>query len=238
VWAAPNTHLDLPVVSPAGAEAIFMADLKRDGLPRNLLLFGRDLIALNSMGDAAFAVAQLTQLPPAMHATGWYWEAARLICFQYPPAPVDLRTKLRDEADTIGDPSLDFRAYDEDARGHPDGVRELLADKPDLSDVEATLLLRVEATGKQPDALALARRRSLFDLTNGEHWQTLAELEEQAGNVPAAADAWRKLLYYAPDRDNAAAFDFFNKHPDQPFGPGFLLGDRFSPPPVNPAAEK
>ena len=80
--------------------------------------------------------------------------------------------------------------------------------------------------------------RSLFDLTNGEHWQTLAQLEDQAGNVPAAGDAWRKLLYYAPDRDTAAAFDFFNKHPEQPFGPGFLLGDRFSPPPVNPAAGK
>ena len=238
VWAAPGTRKDLPAVTQGRMESIFSGDLHAHGLPRNMLLFGRDLIALNSTGDPAFAVAQLAGLPPDMHGAGWYWEAARLMCFQYPKAPVALRTKLRDEADSFGDSALDFRAYDEEARGHPDDVLRLLANKPGLSDVEATLLLRVEMAEKSPYALALARRHSLFDLTNGEHWEELAELEDQAGNIPAAANAWRKLLYYAPDRNTGAAFDFFNKHPDQPFGPGFLLSDRFSPPPTDPADGK
>jgi hypothetical protein len=236
VWAANGVRPDLPAISLPQAEAIFTADLRRNGLPRKLTLYGRDLIALHSMGDSAFAVGQLQGLPADLHHAGWYWEAARIMCFQFPPAPQELRARLRAEADAIGDPALDFRAYDDAARGDLAGAEKLLAGKSSLSDVEATLLLRIEKQQHRPAALELARRRSLFDLTNGEHWQDLAELEDQANNISAAAEAYRKLLYYAPERDASGVHSFFLRHPGQSAGPAFLTDDPFALPDKNPAA--
>jgi tetratricopeptide (TPR) repeat protein len=201
VWAAPGVRPDLAPVTAAQAGAIFRDDLQHHGVPRNLLLFGRSVIALHALGDSALAVQQLTGLPADLHRADWYWEVARIICFQYPAASGDLRAKLRREADTVGAAGVAFRAYDDEVNGDFPGARALLEKiaTTQLSDAEARLLLEVEIALQKPDALELARNGSLYDLNDGERWRDLAVLEEQAGNTEAADEAWRKTLYYAPD---------------------------------------
>lgn len=220
VWAAPGVRSDLPTVNGDEIDAIFSDEMEREGLPRNLVLYGRDLIALNSLGRSEFAIARLQALPSDKHHAGWYWEAARMICFDVPPAPADLRRKLRAEADKLGGVATEFRAYDDEAEGRPDDARKLLSGIPEgqLSDREAILLLRVKMALHDPTALALARRRSLFDLSDGEHWRDLAELEETAERYRAAAHAWYGAVLYAPDISTAAATAFFERHPKQKFG--------------------
>jgi hypothetical protein len=229
VWVRPGVRPDLPTVSTAQVEMTFVDDLRRHGLPRNPLLLGRRLIALHSLGDSAFAVQQLTSLPADLHRAGWYWETARIICFQYPPAPVALRAQLRREADAIGDPGREFCAYDDEVRGDFQGARKLLEKIPvrDLTDSQARLLLQVEIALQQPDALDLARRESLYDLTDGEHWRSLAVLEDQAGNAAAAERAWRYTLYYAPELMPTRA-GFMAAHPGFPLGP-FLTQNGWPP---------
>jgi hypothetical protein len=222
VWAAPGKRIDLPAVTQAQAESIFADDVARHGLPRNMLLYGRDLIALHSMGDSAFAVDRLMSLPPDMHRAGWFWEAARLMCFDYPPAPLDLRAKLGREADAIGGPALDFRAYAKEVTGDFQGARVLLMTIPrdQLSDREAFLLLQIEIALQKPDALDLARDNALFDLTDAKRWRDLAVLEEQSGNANAGDYAWRKTLYYAPEL-MPPQNDFYAAHPN--FNAGSFL---------------
>ena len=216
VWAAPGVRTDLPTVGGAEVEAAFSDEMKRNGLPRNPLLYGRDVIALNSLGLADFAVEQLTSLPPDLHHAGWYWEAARMICFDSPQAPAALRQKLRAEADTLGDLTTEFRAYDDEAEGRPDDARQLLGRLPEsgLSDREALLLLRIEMKEHRPEALALARRHAFFDLSDGEYWRDRAILEEAAGRLPAAARAWHEAVFYAPDENSESALSFLKRRPD------------------------
>jgi len=215
VWAAPGVRPDLPTISGNQIEATFSDEIKRDGLPRNLLLYGRDVIALNSLVRPDFAVAQLTSLPPDLHHAGWYWEAARMICFDNPPAPAALRKKLRAEADTLGDLTAEFQAYDDKAEGRPDDARQLLTSIPEasLSDREAILLLRIEMEQNRPEALALAQHHAIFDLSDGEYWHDRAILEEAAGRLPVAAHAWREAVFYAPDENSSSALDFFRRQP-------------------------
>jgi len=239
VWAAPGVRPDLPAVTNAQVVAIFKDDLHRNGLPRNLLLFGRNVIALHSLGDSSFAFRQLTGLPADMHRAGWYWEAARIICFQYPAAPADLRAAWRKEADAAGDAGRDFRAYDDEVSGDFQDARALLEEIPvsQLSDREAYLLLQIEIALQKPDALDLARRGPLYDLSDGERWRDLAVLEEQAGNEAAADAAWRKTLYYAPELMQPRPV-FLASHPDIDLGP-FLDRNGWPPfdaPPGAPAA--
>jgi hypothetical protein len=217
VWAAPGVRADLPTVSGEQIDATFTDELKHDGRPSNLLLYGRDLIALNSLGRSGLAVSQLTGLPPDLHRAGWYWEAARMICFDVPLAPANLRRQLRAEADTLGDLTIEFRAYDDETEGKLDDARQILTRVPEnqLSDREAILLLRIDLAKHRPEALALARHQSLFDLSDGEHWRDLAQLEETAAHDQAAAHAWRKAIIYAPDISTAAATLFFQGHPEQ-----------------------
>lgn len=219
VWARPGVRADLPAVSLSQVETAFADDLRRHGLPRNRLLLGRDLIALHSLGDSAFAVQQLTGLPADLHRAGWYWEAARIICFQYPEAPGDLRARLRREADAVGEVAVDFQAYDDKSRGDYQGAEKLLETIPTgrLSDREAILLLQIKVALQDPDALELARRDALYDLSDGERWRTLATLEDQAGNKAAAARAWRYALYYAPELVPKRP-DFRTAHPQLSLG--------------------
>jgi hypothetical protein len=216
VWAAPGVRPDLPVVTGAQIDSVFSAEMKRDGLPRNLLIYGSDLIALNSLGESDFAIAQLTGLPPELHHVGWYWEAARLICFDHPPAPAPLRRKLRAEADTLGDLTTEFRAYDDESEGRPDNARQLLARVPEatLSDREAILLLRLGMEQHRPEALALARHQAIFDLSDGEYWRDRAILEEAAGRIDVATHAWHEAVFYAPDENTTSALAFLQSHPD------------------------
>ena len=239
VWIRPGFRPDLPSVPLAQVETSFLDDLNRHGRPRNLLLLGRNLIALHSLGDSAFAVAQLTKLPASLHQEGWYWEAARIICFQYPAAAADLRARLRHEAEAIGPAGRDFCAYDDRARGDFQGARKLLQSIPvgELSDREALLLLQIETALQKPDALELARRESLYDLYDGEHWRDLATLEDQSGDAHRADRAWRKTLYYAPELMPARS-EFLAAHPG--FSPGPFLEQYgwppFGTPPDGPAA--
>jgi hypothetical protein len=230
VWVAPGVQSNLPTVIGGQIEAAFSDEIKRDGLPRDLLLEGRNLIALNSLGHAAFAVAQLRALPPELHHAGWYWEAARMICFDFPQAPADLRRQLRAEADTLGDLTTEFRAYDDEAEGRPDDARSLLGKIPvdQLSDREAILLLRIEMAQHAPEALALARHHRLFDLSDGEYWHDRAELEETDGSISAAARAWHEAVFYAPDMNSVPALAFTQRHPYAQLA-AFILSDGMGP---------
>jgi len=203
VWTRPGIRPDLPTVGAAQAQAAFDSDISRQGRPRDLLLYGRDLIALHSMGFSDFAFARLTGLPAELHRQGWYWEAARILCFDFPEASESNRAQLRAEAAKLGNDSLtaEFRAYDAYAEHRVDEAERILAAIPvaQRGDKEAILLLRIEMEKHEPGALALARSRPLFDLDDGEHWEDLARLEDAAGNTRAAGAAWRKAVFYRPD---------------------------------------
>jgi predicted TPR repeat methyltransferase len=53
----------------------------------------------------------------------------------------------------------------------------------------------------RPGALSLAERPVGFDLRDGRHWEYVAEVEENAGRIEAAKEAWRKAVFYYPDDD-------------------------------------
>jgi hypothetical protein len=243
VWAVAGARPDLPTVTPPEIEGFFLDDVRAHGLPRDMLLFGRDLVALNSMGDSKFAVAQLTGLPPDMHRAGWYWEAARLMCFDPPRVPDDLRRTLRTEANTLPDATREFRAYDDEANHQLEAARSLVLEIPqkDLSDREAILLLRINLALHPKKALELSVHEKLFDQNDGEYWRDRAMLLESSGPSSAGDQAWAKVLYYAPDLMPSQA-SFFQAHPNIRLG-SFLTVYGWPPfypvakaPPEGPAA--
>jgi tetratricopeptide (TPR) repeat protein len=208
-----------PNVEDSSVEAAFDSDLAANGLPADVRLFGRNIIALNSLGLEDFAFAKLTGLPPELHHAPWYWEAARFICFAEPACSAIHRDAFEHEAQFLHDDGLtaEFRAYyDYHAKNDPDGALAILEKIPpsQLGNYAAELLLKVDLDRHRPEALALARRTDCFDLRNGRHWQYLAQAEEQAGRVDAARAAWQKAVFYYPDdaalMAAATAFAFKN----------------------------
>ncbi|MCE0483273.1 MAG: hypothetical protein LV479_03430 [Methylacidiphilales bacterium] len=203
VWTRPETRPDLPSVTDEQIMTSFDRDLAVNGRPTDIRLLGRNLIALNSLGLEDFAFAKLKGLPPEDHRAGWYWEAARFLCFGEPTFSQAHRDELRAEAESLHDDAItaEFRAYYAYASGDIDGALRILEGIPreQMGNYAAELLLKIYLDRKRPEALALARRTDCFDLRNGRHWQYLAEAEEQAGHSDAAARAWKKAVFYYPD---------------------------------------
>ena len=203
VWTQPGTRPDLPTVSDEEVKAAFDRDLAAYGRPVDIRLFGRNLIALNSLGLEDFVMAELKALPPELHHASWYWEAARFMCFTEPAFSPAHREELLREAEQLHDDAVtaEFRAYAANAAGDVDGALRILEKIPprQLGNYGAELLLKIYLNRKQPEALALAQRTDCFDLRNGRHWQYLAEAEEQAGHPEAAATAWQRAVFYYPD---------------------------------------
>jgi tetratricopeptide (TPR) repeat protein len=184
--------------------AAFDQDFTANGMPADVRLFGRNIIALNSLGLGDFAFAKLTGLPKELHRAPWYWEAARFLCFAEPAFSSAHRDALMHEAESLDDDAVtaEFRAYDHYyATDDIDGASNILESVPlnQLGNYAAELLLKIELDRKRPEALALARRMGSFDLRNGRHWQYLAQAEEQAGHFEAARAAWEKAVFYYPD---------------------------------------
>jgi len=203
VWTQPGTRTDLPTVPDAEVIRIFNDDIAAHGRPRDTLLYGRNLIALNSMGLEDFAFAQLKALPDDLHHAPWFWEAARILCFENPSFSPVHRHEFLQEAERLHDDPLtaEFRAYCHYAEGDTENTVRILEKIPadQLSNYTAELLLKIYLDQKRLEALALARRSDCFDLRNGRHWQYLAEAEEQAGHQKEAAQAWQKAVFYYPD---------------------------------------
>ena len=219
VWTRPEIRPDLPTVSDAEIAASFDRDFAENGMPADVRLFGRNLIALNSLGQEDFAFAKLTALPEEDHHAPWYWEAARIMCFADPPFSAAHRDALMHEAGALSNQAVtaEFRAYYLDEAGNDvDGALKILQGIPpgQLGNYAAELLLKIELDRKMPQALALARRTDRFDLRNGRHWMYLAQAEEQAGNSDAARAAWKKAVFYSPDDTElmAAAKAFALQH--------------------------
>jgi hypothetical protein len=215
VWTRPDMRPDLPTVSDDEIRALFDHDLKAYGIPADVRLLGRNIMALNSLGLEDFAFAKLTGLPKDSHETQWYWEAARFLCFAEPRFSAKHRDALGKEAEALGNDPLtaEFRAYDcYFGANDTGGALKILKSIPPnrLGNYSAELLLKIDLDQNRPDALALARRTDCFDLRNGRHWQYLAQAEEQAGNLDAARAAWAKAVFYFPDDNDlmakAAAF--------------------------------
>jgi hypothetical protein len=125
------------------------------------------------------------------------------------------------EAEALKDDGLtaDFRAdFKYYAAADVAGAEEILEAIPPgaLDNSGAQLLLKIYLEQNRPEALALARRTDCFDLANGWHWEYLAKAEDQAGNFDAAAQAWRKAVFYYPDETELmqAAGVFAAKHND------------------------
>ncbi len=204
VWTRPGTRRDLPTVTAVQVEAAFDAEIAQGGTPRNFTLYGRNLIALHAMGLSDFAFARLAAVPLTRHGEPWYWEAARIMCFEEPKAAPALRDRFEVEALSPAVPpdvTAEFRAYDAYAEQRVGEATRILKAIPpaQLRDAESLLLLRIEVETHDPDALALARQVALFDLSDGEHWRYLAELEDRAGQPAAAAAAWKRAVFYQPD---------------------------------------
>ena len=204
VWTRSDLRPDLATVADEEVEAAFDRDLAANGMPADVGLFGRNIIALNSLGLEDFAFAKLTGLPKELHHAPWYWEAARIMCFDDPAFSPVHRDALLREAESLRDDSLtaEFRAYYRYyAAGDVDGALRILEviSANQLGNYTAELLLKIELDRKRPEALALARRMDCFDLRNGRHWQYLAQAEEQAGQIDAARATWQKAVFYYPD---------------------------------------
>jgi hypothetical protein len=203
VWTQPGTRPDLPTVSPAEIEAAFDGDVAAHGLPVGVTAYGRSILDLNSMGLEDFAFAKLTGLPKNFHRTSWYWEGARIMCFDTPAFSLAHRQQLFAEAAALHDDALtaDFRAHVLNAMGDSEGARKILAplSAGPMGSPASDLLLRIELDQDRPEALALAERRGGFDLRDGWHWALSARAEERAGHEQAALTAWRKAVFYYPD---------------------------------------
>jgi len=204
VWTRPELRPDLPTVTNEEIMASFDHDLAANGMPADVRLFGRNIIALNSLGLEDFAFAKLTGLPEELHRAPWYWEAARILCFAEPGFSPAHRDALFHEAVWMNDDAVtaEFRAYYECyATGDADTALRILNKIPphQLGNYAAELLLKIDLDRHRPEALALARRTDCFDLRNGSHWQYLAQAEEQAGQIEAARVAWGKAVFYYPD---------------------------------------
>jgi hypothetical protein len=202
VWQRSGTQPAPATVGGVGVKKIFNDDLAKNGQPPASQL-GRDIIALNSLGFGDFAFAQLTGLPEPDHHAAWYWEAARILCFDQPPLSAEHRAALMRQADSLPDAitTAEFRAYVKNGDGDTDDALAILKRIPPnrLGNWSAELLLRLELDRKDSAAQALARRTDCFDLRNGRHWQYLAEAEERNGSLEAARVAWRKAVFYYPD---------------------------------------
>jgi tetratricopeptide (TPR) repeat protein len=203
VWTRPELRPDLPTVRDEEVMTAFDHDLAANGIPADVSLFGRNIIALNSLGLEDFAFVKLTGLPEELHHASWYWEAARMLCFAEPEFTPAHRDTLMHEAESLHDDTLtaEFRAYHHYYAGDSDGALSILENIPpnQLGNYAAELLLKIELDRKRPEALALARRTDYFDLRNGRHWEYLAQAEDQAGNTDAARVAWEKAVFYYPD---------------------------------------
>jgi tetratricopeptide (TPR) repeat protein len=203
VWTRPELRPDLPTVPNEEVMAAFDRDFAANGMPADVALFGRNIIALNSLGLEDFAFARLTGLPEELHRAPWYWEAARFLCFAEPAFSSAHSDALLREAESLRDDAVtaEFRAYDDYTAGDIDGALRILEAIPphQLSNYSAELLLKIDLDRHRPEALALARRTDCFDLRNGRHWQYLAQAEEQAGHLEAARAAWERAVFYYPD---------------------------------------
>jgi len=214
VWTRSDLRNDLPTVTDEEVARTFDHDVATYGLPTDFRLYGRNILALNSLGLENFAFDKLKALPEAMHHAPWYWEAARILCFQSPRFSPIHRNELLHEAEQMSDNGVtaEFRAWCADGVGDTDEAVRILEGIPQnqLGNYGAELLLRIYLKRQQPEALALARRMDCFDLRNGRHWQYLAEAEERAGHPKEAARAWEKAVFYYPDDeeilDGAASF--------------------------------
>ncbi len=214
VWTQAGNRPDLPTVSPGEIEAAFDGDVAAHGLPLGMTFYGRAILELNSLGLEDFAFAKLTGLPENFHRTTWYWEGARIMCFDTPMFSAAHRAALFAEAKALRDDPLtaDFRAHVLDAAGDAEGAREILAPLAagSLGSPAGDLLLRIELDQNRPEALALAERSDSFDLRDGWYWALRARAEDQAGRETAALAAWRKAVFYYPDEPGligqAAAF--------------------------------
>jgi hypothetical protein len=208
VWTQAATRPDLPTISADGVKAAFLRDLAQ-GRPENLILFGRNLLALNSLGLEDFVFAQLTSLPDEIHHEAWYWEAARILCFETPRFSDGHRRQLLKEADALkeGNLTAEFRAYAHEAEGDRAGAKQILAGTPvdQLGAHASDLLLKLELADHDPGALALAERPGGFDLRDGWHWAYAAEAEERAGRVDEARRSWHKAVFYYPDEKELLA---------------------------------
>ena len=216
VWTRYSLRPDLPTVGDEEIMAAFDRDFAANGMPADVRLFGRNVIALNSHGLEDFAFAKLTGLPDEFHHAPWYWEAARILCFAAPAFSPEHREALLHEAESLHDDAVtaEFRAYNRYyfSGGDSNGAVQILEAIPPhrLGNYAAELLLKIDLDRRRPEALALARRSDCFDLRNGHHWQYLAKAEEQAGHLDAARAAWEKAVFYYPDDDalmeDASAF--------------------------------
>ena len=208
VWGSPD-RLDLLSPSAHDIMATFDHDLAANGIPSDVRLLGRNIIALNSMGLEDFAFAKLTGLPQNFHHADWYWEAARIMCFQVPKLSSIDCDALEHEAESLGDATVtaDFRAHYRYSFGDVADATRILESVPTsgLSNSEAELLLKIYIDHPDPGslfnakALPLALRTDCFDLRNGRHWLYLAEAYGETGNMTASTAAYRKALFYYPD---------------------------------------
>lgn len=220
VWTRPETRPDLPTVTDAEVESIFARDLAQNGRPLDLLLHGRNIIALNSDGREDFAFAQLTSLPAELHRIPWYWEAARILCFETPRFSVAHRHQLLSEAEQLPDAlTAEFRAFVRAEEGDREGARKILESRPlaALGSHALDLLLKMDLDENRPETLALAERPTGFDLRDGRHWEYQAQAEERAGHPDAAAHAWERAVFYYPDDADllAEAEKFAAKYHDE-----------------------
>ena len=209
VWTRPGVRPDLPTVTNEQIVISFDRDLHAHGMPADIRLFGRNIIALNSFGLDDFAFFKLSGLPPDLHRAAWYWEAARFLCFAEPPCSAAHRDAFEHEAESLPDDAVtaEFRAYYAYyTRGSAHDAREILqlserdrAGNYLYGNYAAELLLRMDLEEHNSDALNLALQSDYFDLRNGRHWQYLAQAEEQAGRIDAARADWQRAVFYYPD---------------------------------------
>lgn len=214
VWTRPETNPDLPTVQDNEIMRAFDDDIAQNGMPSDLRLYGRNLIALDSMGLEDFAFTKLKALPAELHHAPWYWEAAAIMCFEVPKFTPEHRADLLQEAEQLHDDLLTayFRANCHYEAFETALAQEILETVPpkQLDNNEAELLLKLYLAGQDPRALTLAHRTDCFDPRNGRHWQYLAEAEGRVGDYKATAEAWKKAVFYYPDSPTlmtrAAAF--------------------------------
>jgi hypothetical protein len=204
VWTWGSRRPDLKTVSHQEIADTITQSLKKDGVPAQLSIYYRSLLALESMGLDDIAFPHIGDLPPSALRDSLFWVFAECYCFEEAgaaPAHVEALYRLATMPE-YNPCSLLFRTrYLLSHHRYREVINEIEPVFDNMYDdpLMITLTEACLAEGQFDRAFSLLLSNHLFDVKNGHRWELLAECEERAGDVPAAAECWKKALFFYPD---------------------------------------
>lgn len=221
VWCPPQTHLELPTVTPEQIQAIYERTQSSSKSADSGGAFdSQQILMLQNLGLGSFAFAQLENRSITGKSSGLFWDTVCAFFFRdIPPNDAQLQAAWRWAQDPEAlSSSILFRAAYLEQKKEWAKARSLLETLPHQeNDFGYSLLAEADLQlGKKEEAEALLRNDSLFQMRNGDRYAKLARLQAEKGDFEEAAQNWSRALYYQPDdsRLRQEARQFLEKKSD------------------------